>query len=129
MITFDGGYVGLAPVPGGRVNVGIVFGGRWLQRLRRDGAEATVGAVMAAIPPGPDDPIDWSRPDRCDAIEGASPLGVRATLESAKVARDRGEPAAAEALLAQARVLMASDDAREGLMSFVERREGRFTGK
>jgi flavin-dependent dehydrogenase len=82
MITFDGGYVGLAPVPGGRVNVGIVFGGRWLQRLRRDGAEATVGAVMAAIPPGPDDPIDWSRPDRCDAIEGASPLGVRATQRS-----------------------------------------------
>ena len=25
MIVFDGGYVGLAPVPGGRVNVGIVL--------------------------------------------------------------------------------------------------------
>ena len=82
MRVFRDGYVGIAPVPGGRVNVGIVFGGRWLQRLRRDGAEATVGAVMAAIPPGPDDPIDWSRPDRCDAIEGASPLGVRATQRS-----------------------------------------------
>ena len=31
MIVFDGGYVGLAPVPGGRVNVGIVLAGaRWM---------------------------------------------------------------------------------------------------
>jgi flavin-dependent dehydrogenase len=42
MIVFDGGYVGLAPVPGGRVNVGIVLGGRgWAEGLRRDGAAAS----------------------------------------------------------------------------------------
>jgi flavin-dependent dehydrogenase len=78
MILFDGGYVGLAPVPGGRVNVGVVLGGRWLARLRRDGAESVVAAVLAAIPPATDDPVDWPSARRCDAIEGAAPLGVRA---------------------------------------------------
>jgi flavin-dependent dehydrogenase len=84
MITFAGGYVGLAPVPGGRVNVGVVLGGDWLRRLRDEGAEATVGAVMAAIPPAPDDPVEWSRPNRCDPIEGASPLGVRASRRAGR---------------------------------------------
>ena len=79
MILFDDGYVGLAPVPGGRVNVGIVLGGPWLARLRRDGADATVARVLAAIPPADDDPVDWAAPRRCDPIEGAAPLGVRAS--------------------------------------------------
>ena len=78
MIVFDGGYVGLAPVPGGRVNVGIVLAsGSWRHRLRTEGADATVRAVMAAIPPAADDPVTWSDPEPCDAIEGASPVGAR----------------------------------------------------
>src|SRR6185503_6652411 len=34
MCVFDHGYVGLAPVPGGRVNVGIVLDRSWFARLR-----------------------------------------------------------------------------------------------
>jgi menaquinone-9 beta-reductase len=80
MIVFEGGYVGLAPVPGGRVNVGIVLDGqRWRQRLRRDGADATARAVMAAIPSAPDDPVAWTAPRICDAIEGAAPVASRAS--------------------------------------------------
>jgi flavin-dependent dehydrogenase len=82
MILFDGGYVGLAPVPGGRVNVGIVLGGAWLGRLRRDGAESTVASVLARIPAADDDPVDWPSAERCDAIEGAAPLGIRAARRS-----------------------------------------------
>jgi flavin-dependent dehydrogenase len=78
MVLFRGGYVGLAPVPGGRVNIGIVLSGRWLERLRRDGAAATAARVLHAIPPAADDGIDWSAAQRCDSIEGAAPLGVRA---------------------------------------------------
>lgn len=63
------------------------------------------------------------------AIAKAAPLGVRATLESAWHAEAHGEAAGAAKLLEQARTLMASDDAREGMMSFVERREGKFTGR
>ena len=77
MILFGDGYVGLAPVPGGRVNVGIVLGRSWGARLRRDGAERTVDSVLAAVPAAPDDPVDWCAAERCDPIEGASPLGHR----------------------------------------------------
>ena len=77
MILFPGGYVGLAPVPGGRVNVGIVLGGSWAARLRSDGAERVVGAVLAAIPQAADDPVDWPTAERCDPIEGAASIGHR----------------------------------------------------
>ncbi|HEY8437377.1 MAG TPA: NAD(P)/FAD-dependent oxidoreductase [Candidatus Limnocylindrales bacterium] len=77
MFVFDGGYVGLAPVPGGRVNVGIVLiAARWRRRLRTAGAEATASAVLAAVPAAADDPVPWATPRVCDAIEGAAPVGL-----------------------------------------------------
>jgi len=77
MIVFDGGYVGLAPVPGNLVNVGIVLASRrWKDRLRAEGAVAVAQAVMAAIPIADDDPIDWASPRICDGIEGAAPVGA-----------------------------------------------------
>ena len=78
MIVFDGGYVGLAPVPGGRVNVGIVLADRrWRARLKSEGAAAVASAVMTAIPDAADDPVPWRDPRLCDAIEGAAPVGAR----------------------------------------------------
>ena len=83
MIVFDGGYAGLAPVPGGRVNVGIVLASEsWRRRLRRDGAEAVARAVMAAIPAADDDPVPWSGPRICDEIAGAAPVGSRVSRRS-----------------------------------------------
>jgi flavin-dependent dehydrogenase len=85
MVVFDGGYVGLAPVPGGRVNVGIVLAtGAWRARLRADGAAAVARAVMAAIPPAGDDPVPWAAPRICDEIEGSSPVGVRVTRRAGR---------------------------------------------
>jgi len=63
-----------------------------------------------------------------ETIAKQAPLGVRATLANAREAHVHGPEAAATKLLEQARALMASDDAREGLMSFIERRDGKFTG-
>ena len=78
MVVFDGGYVGLAPVPGGRVNVGIVLVSRgWRTRLRADGAEAVARTVMRTIPPASDDPVDWTAPAITDRIEGVAPVGAR----------------------------------------------------
>ena len=64
-----------------------------------------------------------------EKIAAQAPLGVRATLASARVGRREGEEAAARALPAQIAPLLASDDAREGVQSFLERRAGRYTGK
>lgn len=74
------GYVGIAPVPGDRVNVGIVLGGSWRARLERDGAAVVAGSIVRAVPPIDDDPAPWrAATDRpTDAIAGAAPLGVRA---------------------------------------------------
>ena len=79
MIVFDDGYVGLAPVPGERRNIGIVLGPGWRTRLARDGAVATTREVLGAILPTADDGIDWLHAEPCDRIAGASPLGGRVT--------------------------------------------------
>ena len=74
----DGAYCGLAPVPGGRINVGIVLAGRaWRERLRRDGAAATGEHALRSVPPLQGDPEAWREGRITDAIAGASPLGCR----------------------------------------------------
>jgi enoyl-CoA hydratase len=64
-----------------------------------------------------------------ETIARQAPLGVRATIASARLAEIEGPEAAAAALHGQARALMASEDASEGLRSFLERRDGRFVGR
>jgi enoyl-CoA hydratase/carnithine racemase len=62
-------------------------------------------------------------------IAERAPLAVRATLASARTAREHGRDRAAAELMGHARPLFASADAREGILSFIERRDGRFTGR
>jgi enoyl-CoA hydratase len=59
----------------------------------------------------------------------AAPLGVQTTLRSAHRARDEGDAAAAGRLDEDVARLFASEDGREGVRSFVERRDARFTGR
>ena len=73
------GYVGIAPVAGGRVNVGIVLGRSWRSALREQGARAVADAIVAAIPPTDDDPAAWRDGSPTDAVAGAWPLGHRVT--------------------------------------------------
>ena len=64
-----------------------------------------------------------------ETIAKRAPLGVSATLASARTALRHGPEAAAEQLLAHARALMDSEDALEGVRSFLERREATFKGR
>ncbi len=60
-------------------------------------------------------------------IAAQAPLGVQATIASARAYL--AEEAASRALMPEILRLMATDDAREGFMSFVERRRATFSGK
>lgn len=63
-----------------------------------------------------------------ETIARQAPLGVQASLASARRARSEGDRAAIARLLPDLVPIMASDDAAEGVRSFIERREARFKG-
>jgi enoyl-CoA hydratase len=64
-----------------------------------------------------------------EKVAAQAPLGVQATLASARRAVEQGERAAAVALRAEILALMKTDDAREGVQSFLERRAGKYAGR
>jgi flavin-dependent dehydrogenase len=78
LAVIQDGYIGLAPVPGGRLNIGIVLGPSWRDGLARDGAAATTRRALAMVPTTADDPVAWADAMPCDRIAGAAPLGGRA---------------------------------------------------
>jgi enoyl-CoA hydratase/carnithine racemase len=99
---------------------------RWLLTGDEFGAEEAhrIGMVQEVVEPG-------KQLERAiaiaETIAAQAPLGVKATIESAR--RALFEEAAARALMPEIQKLMQSEDAKEGLMSFLERRAARFSGK
>jgi flavin-dependent dehydrogenase len=78
------GYVGIAPVAGGLVNVGIVLGRTWQAELARRGARAVAESIVTAIPATSDDPAAWRDGSPTDAVVGAWPLGHRVTRRAGR---------------------------------------------
>ena len=92
-----------------------------------DAAEAhRIGLVQEVVPPGDQRARGLAI---AQTIARRAPLGVRATLASSKASMYDGPDAATAMLLRQARDLMQSEDAAEGMRSFVERRDAVFQGE
>jgi enoyl-CoA hydratase len=64
-----------------------------------------------------------------EKIAGQAPLGVYATLKSSRKLQQEGYEAAKNDLQPQIVELFNSEDAKEGVQSFLERRDGNFKGK
>jgi enoyl-CoA hydratase/carnithine racemase len=62
-------------------------------------------------------------------IAEQAPLAVQASLASSRIGTDHGAHAAIRELNAQQSRLMGTQDAAEGMRSFIERRSGRFVGR
>ncbi len=62
-------------------------------------------------------------------ITAAAPLGVQNILKNSRIAQFQGENAARQTIFSDVACVMKSDDMREGLQSFIERRQAIFKGK
>jgi enoyl-CoA hydratase/carnithine racemase len=101
---------------------------RWLLTGDRfDAAEALrIGLVQEVVPA---DELRNKAIEIARTIAKRAPLGVWATIRSSRTAQVEGTDAAVAELLVIARELMDSEDAAEGIRSFLERREGDFKGR
>lgn len=102
---------------------------RWLLTGDEFGAAEAlrIGLVQEVVEPGRQVDRAIELAERIAAQ--AAPLGVRATLASARRAVTEGQQAAANQLVPDVVALFGSQDAAEGVHSFLERRPARFTGK
>lgn len=64
-----------------------------------------------------------------ETLAKQAPLAVKATLLSARRTQTDGQRAAVAKLIPDLLDIMKSEDAAEGVQSFIERREGRFKGR
>ena len=85
-----------------------------------------IGLVQEVVPAGQH--VERAT-DIAQRIAAQAPLGVQATLANARSAARDGHAAAVEHLRGVLPAILASEDAMEGIASFLERREGRFTGR
>jgi len=85
-----------------------------------------IGLVQEVVEPGQ----QLARAvELAQVVSAQAPLGVRATLKSARLAIAEGEEAAAQQFLPDLQVIMLSEDIQEGVQSFIERRQANFKGR
>ena len=92
-----------------------------------DASEALrIGLVQQVVPPG--EQLAVARAI-AETIANQAPLAVQATIRAARTALEQGAEAAKTELMTEARRLMATEDAAEGVKSFMERRKAVFHGR
>ena len=94
-----------------------------------DAAEAHRIGLVQEVVADADTALARAREIAHTIADHAAPLGVRATLASAHRARDEGDAAAIERLRPEVTRLFGTEDAAEGVQSFIERRPATFSGR
>jgi enoyl-CoA hydratase/carnithine racemase len=124
---------GIMPFGGATIRLPQVVG--WHNAMRYlltgdvfDAAEARRIGLVQEVSADADGVFDLAL-GLAERIAGQAPLAVQASLASARKAALEGTRAAADAMLDDARALMATEDAAEGMRSFVERRDADFKGR
>jgi enoyl-CoA hydratase len=101
---------------------------RFLLTAEEFGAEQAqrIGLVQEVVAAGRqlDRAVELAR-----MVAAQAPMGVQGTLANARTARAAAERAAVEQLRELLPGILGSEDAAEGVRSFVERRAARFTGR
>jgi len=101
---------------------------RFLLTAEEFGAEQAqrIGLVQEVVAAGRqlDRAVELAR-----MVAAQAPMGVQGTLANARTARAAAERAAVEQLRELLTGILGSEDAAEGVRSFVERRDARFTGR
>jgi enoyl-CoA hydratase len=139
-LTFAGSHTtaglepkrGLAPLGGATVRYveRAGWGNAMYHLLRADEFDATeahrIGLVQEVTEPG-------RQIERAVELGGeiarCAPLALLHTIANARLAVDEGTPAAIAAIPAMSAAVQATADFGEGIASFIERRQARFTGE
>jgi enoyl-CoA hydratase len=85
-----------------------------------------LGLVQEVVPAGQQ--VDKAV-ELAERIAAQAPLGVRACIRSGRLSIEEGDEAAARQLIPDLNPILESEDAQEGVLSFVERRAANFKGK
>jgi enoyl-CoA hydratase/carnithine racemase len=123
---------GLAPLGGATIRYVQCagWGNAMYHLLRADEFDATeahrIGLVQEVVAPGRqrERALELAR-----EVLRCSPSALTHTIANARVALEEGPDAAAAAIPAMADAVQATEDFREGIASFLERREARFVGR
>ena len=101
---------------------------RFLLTAEEFGADEAlrIGLVQEVVEPG--EQLDRAV-EIATTIARQAPLGVAGTLANARIARSDGPAAAREHLAGLLPGILTSEDAAEGVQSFLERRDAEFSGR
>ncbi len=121
IMPFGGATLRLPQIAGwGNAMLHLLTGDRF------DAAEALrIGLVQRVVSP---EQLFDAAVELATQVASAAPLAVQASLASSRAAVEEGTQEAAQSLIASARKLMATGDAKEGMQSFIERRDAKFSG-